>query len=96
VFLPFLALFTVNGGKPIFSESLAALAAMHLLLKRRRDRSSRDIASSSGVLQITENKSAAANLTKHKQVLFHIHPSLCDQQGFIFPSFLSVLGIYLQ
>ncbi|CAD6332655.1 unnamed protein product [Miscanthus lutarioriparius] len=55
----------VNGGKPIFSESLAALA-MHLLLKRRRDRSSRDIASSAGVLQITENKSAAANLTKHK------------------------------
>ncbi|XP_066367096.1 uncharacterized protein [Miscanthus floridulus] len=40
--------------------------AMHLLLKRRRDRSSRDIASSAGVLQITENKSAAANLTKHK------------------------------
>ncbi|XP_066367097.1 uncharacterized protein [Miscanthus floridulus] len=39
---------------------------MHLLLKRRRDRSSRDIASSAGVLQITENKSAAANLTKHK------------------------------
>ncbi|XP_066367094.1 uncharacterized protein [Miscanthus floridulus] len=55
----------LNGGKPIFSESLAALA-MHLLLKRRRDRSSRDIASSAGVLQITENKSAAANLTKHK------------------------------
>ncbi|XP_066363551.1 uncharacterized protein [Miscanthus floridulus] len=58
----------LNGGKPIFSESLAALA-MHLLLKRRRDRSSRDIASSAGVLQITENKSAAANLTKHKSEL---------------------------
>ncbi|WVZ99790.1 hypothetical protein U9M48_045039 [Paspalum notatum var. saurae] len=69
----------LSSARSISSESLAALA-LHLLLKRRRYSSSRDItaitfvaaaaASNSAVLQITENKPTSSSLaTKHKQQL---------------------------
>lgn len=55
----------LNGGRAISSESLAALA-WHFLLRRRSRDGATALASSSGVLQIAEDKSSAANLTKHK------------------------------
>ncbi|CAN6345652.1 unnamed protein product [Urochloa humidicola] len=55
----------LNGGRSVSSESLAALA-LHLFQKRRKyhGRDTTTLASSSGVLQITENKSSS--LTKPK------------------------------
>lgn len=74
---------TVSGGRSISSESLAALA-LHLLLKRRKQHVSgisTTYASSSSVLQITENKSSS--LEKPKVFLMAL-----DEQDTFFSLFI--------